>query len=193
MSFQWLNHLGVNICRRNVSRIGVSWGLFSRHQNFLTRCCVYCSIMSIMSTTLPVVWTILHSYLHGYHQASLNGIQDVLTCSPSADSSTRAGLRGCIDITVSLSLIHQGRELWADVEVSQNTQFGVVTTILTIGGLLGALGADRLTNAFGRVGALRVAELSFILGAILVGTANGLAMMIVGRYVLSPHDHNMTG
>jgi predicted MFS family arabinose efflux permease len=63
----------------------------------------------------------------------------------------------------------------------QDSAFGVAVTILTLGGLLGTLAGDWGTRRFGRVGLLRVSEVLFAVGTALVGSANRLAPLIMGR------------
>ena len=58
----------------------------------------------------------------------------------------------------------------------------MIVTIFTLGGLVGSLSADRATRYLGRTGVLRVAEVGLVGGAILVGVANSMAVMIIGRY-----------
>jgi predicted MFS family arabinose efflux permease len=56
-----------------------------------------------------------------------------------------------------------------------------VATVFTLGGLAGSLGGQAVTDRFGRIGVLRIAEIGFILGAIAVGSANAMWIMIIGR------------
>lgn len=54
-------------------------------------------------------------------------------------------------------------------------------TIYTLGGLLGSLSADSITRRFGRLGTLRVAEVSFLIGTAAVGLSNVWWLMFIGR------------
>ena len=54
-------------------------------------------------------------------------------------------------------------------------------TIYTLGGLLGSLSADSITRRFGRLGTLRVAEVSFLIGTVAVGLSNVWWLMFIGR------------
>jgi len=58
--------------------------------------------MSTASMIISIIWTILHSFLHGFHLSSLNGVQDAVTCSISdpTDLQSSWGLKGCINLTV---------------------------------------------------------------------------------------------
>lgn len=60
--------------------------------------------MSSIKTIFVFVWGVLHSFLYGFHITVLNGVQDVVICpTDSADSPSRFGLLGCLDLTVSQS------------------------------------------------------------------------------------------
>jgi hypothetical protein len=52
---------------------------------------------------------------------------------------------------------------------------------MTLGGLLGSLLGDGATRRLGRTGVLRASEILFAVGAVLVGLANGVAPVIIGR------------
>jgi hypothetical protein len=56
--------------------------------------------MSLLSSLLPILWTILHSFLYGFHISSLNGVQDAVLCPDAKDVPTRWGLKECVDFTV---------------------------------------------------------------------------------------------
>lgn len=56
-----------------------------------------------------------------------------------------------------------------------------MVTIFTIGGLVGSLSSDMVTRRYGRVGTLRIAELCFIAGSAMVGLANTMWIMVIGR------------
>jgi predicted MFS family arabinose efflux permease len=53
--------------------------------------------------------------------------------------------------------------------------------MLTLGGLLGSLLGDLATRWLGRTGVLRLAEILFAAGTAMVGVANGLSPLIIGR------------
>jgi predicted MFS family arabinose efflux permease len=63
----------------------------------------------------------------------------------------------------------------------QPSQFGFVATVFTIGGLFGSLCGQAATHRFGRIGVLRIAEIGFMIGAVMVGVANAIYVMIIGR------------
>lgn len=63
----------------------------------------------------------------------------------------------------------------------QATWFGIVVSIFTLGGLVGSLAADSVTRRLGRLGTFRASICCVIVGSTLVGTANTIAQMLIGR------------
>lgn len=60
-------------------------------------------------------------------------------------------------------------------------QFAVVSSIYTLGGLLGALAAGPCCNRFGRLRAMRLIAIFTIIGPIFESLANNIGVLIVGR------------
>ncbi|OCH95281.1 general substrate transporter [Obba rivulosa] len=110
------------------------------------------------------VWILVVSFQYGYHISALNQIQAVLTCrsttSPDA-SSTFLGLPTCIPMS--------------------DATFSVVTSVYTVGGLLGSLFANVVMDRLGRKGACRVSAATTAVGAGLMGVAASLTPLTVGR------------
>lgn len=61
------------------------------------------------------------------------------------------------------------------------SQFGMVTSIYTLGGLLGALLSGPCSTRYGRLFTLRATTLFFILGPIAESMAPGISVMALGR------------
>jgi MFS family permease len=59
--------------------------------------------------------------------------------------------------------------------------FSVVTSIYTIGGLIGSMGANVVMDRFGRRGASRISAVMTALGALLMGVSSSIAALLVGR------------
>ncbi|KAL1964178.1 hypothetical protein VTN77DRAFT_7266 [Rasamsonia byssochlamydoides] len=101
----------------------------------------------------------------GYHLAELNAPQAVLTCEKksiiSTHSSSSSHLPQCIPMNPS--------------------QFGLVSSIYTLGGLLGALLAGPIATKSGRLLALRATTVFFMLGSIAEASASGIAVLSLGR------------
>jgi len=66
----------------------------------------------------------------------------------------------------------------------QPTQFGLVVSIFTLGGLIGSLGSNAITKPLGRINTLRISAGCIMLGSTVVGLANHLSLMIIGRILI---------
>ncbi|KAM0801904.1 general substrate transporter [Usnea florida] len=99
----------------------------------------------------------------GFHLAELNAPQDVITCDKKSVNSATLNpkLPQCI---------------------SMNTdQFAVVSSMFTLGGLLGALAAGPLCNKYGRLLSMRLATIFFVTGPIFESAAPSISLLAFGR------------
>lgn len=62
-------------------------------------------------------------------------------------------------------------------------QWGVVGSIFTVGGLVGALGAGPVAARYGRLKTMRLTTSFFILGPVWEAFAPNVAVLAVGRFV----------
>ncbi|KAL4921994.1 general substrate transporter [Aspergillus aurantiobrunneus] len=101
----------------------------------------------------------------GYHLAELNAPQAVITCERknihSSSSPISEGLPQCIPMNPS--------------------QFGLVSSIYTLGGLLGALLAGPVSTKHGRLFALRATTVFFIVGPVAEALAPNVLVLGLGR------------
>ncbi|KAL4900832.1 hypothetical protein BDW74DRAFT_90926 [Aspergillus multicolor] len=97
----------------------------------------------------------------GYHLAELNAPQAVITCERKSIHSSANGLPQCIPMNPS--------------------QFGLVSSIYTLGGLLGALLAGPVSTKHGRLFALRATTIFFILGPMAETLAPSIPILGLGR------------
>ncbi|KAI0316802.1 general substrate transporter [Amylostereum chailletii] len=111
---------------------------------------------------LVLVWVLVASFQYGYHISALNQIQAVLTCKSTAPV-TPADLRFPTCIPMS------------------DTAFSVVTSVFTLGGLLGSLTANRVMDRFGRKGALQYSSCFVVLGSGFMAIAPSIHALIFGR------------
>ena len=102
---------------------------------------------------------------YGYHISALNQIQAVLTCKTTADDNSPLGLPNCIPMT--------------------DAQFSALTSVFSVGGLIGSAGANVVMDTRGRRGALRISAILTALGAFSMTFASGYALLLIGRCVLS--------
>ncbi|KXH43306.1 hypothetical protein CNYM01_04764 [Colletotrichum nymphaeae SA-01] len=110
-------------------------------------------------------------------QAELNAPQDVLTCRKKSIAA-----KG-----VKLTWVHSKApdpEPWLPECIPMSDAvFATVSSIFTVGGLLGALCAGPLSSKRGRRPAMRVTSILYIIGAIIETLAGGAAALAIGRFV----------
>ncbi|KAL4796220.1 general substrate transporter [Aspergillus venezuelensis] len=99
----------------------------------------------------------------GYHLAELNAPQAVITCERKNihSSSISDGLPQCIPMNPS--------------------QFGLVSSIYTLGGFLGAVLAGPVSTKHGRLFALRAMTIFFIAGPVAETLAPNIPVLGIGR------------
>ncbi|KAI1294351.1 general substrate transporter [Xylaria venustula] len=126
---------------------------------------------------LLVAISTLGSLQFGFHLAELNAPQDVISChaqrssmlsrlsaafsSSSSSHAKHAPLRNCIPMN--------------------DVQFAVVSSLFTLGGLVGALAGGPISSARGRLFAMRLTGLLFIVGSILMTLGGSIAVLSIGR------------
>lgn len=99
-------------------------------------------------------------------QAELNAPQDVITCKKKksvTSTALLASLPQCIEMNID--------------------QFAVVSSIYTLGGLLGAIAGGPLCNKYGRLLTMRLTTVSFIVGPIFESLAPSIPMLSFGRFL----------
>ncbi|KAK0254459.1 hypothetical protein B0A54_13031 [Friedmanniomyces endolithicus] len=101
--------------------------------------------------------------LFGYHLAELNEPQEVITCSPQKATTTSPNFPQCIPM--------------------DTLQFGLVTSIFTLGGLVGALCGGPITTKYGRLKAMLVAAVFAAIGPFFEALATNIALFTTGRFI----------
>ncbi|ORY68890.1 general substrate transporter [Pseudomassariella vexata] len=114
----------------------------------------------------------------GFHLAELNAPQDVITCRKKSISTRITST--LISLTTSKSSTAARTDL-PDCIPMDNAAFAVVSSLFTIGGLVGALAAGPTSSAKGRLLAMRITSLFFILGSLIETVASSIAVMSIGR------------
>ncbi|KAI0646783.1 general substrate transporter [Trametes meyenii] len=109
------------------------------------------------------VWVLIVSFQYGFHISSLNQISGVLTCRTTEPGlpPTYYGLPTCIPM--------------------DNPTFSVLTSIYTVGGLLGSVGANVVMDKWGRKGACLASAFIMAVGAGFMAVAASLSPLIIGR------------
>ncbi|KAI0306708.1 general substrate transporter, partial [Multifurca ochricompacta] len=111
---------------------------------------------------LVCTWVLVVSFQYGYHISALNQIQAVLTCRTSTLSSSY-GLPTCIPMT--------------------DAAFSLVTSIFTVGGLLGSSIASILMDRHGRKVALQISAFFVAMGSGLMSVAPSTTLLLFGRFL----------
>lgn len=107
-----------------------------------------------------ILITTLGPLQFGYHLAELNAPQAVITCEKRGIKSS-SDLPQCIPMSPS--------------------QFGLVSSIYTLGGLLGALAAGPISTKLGRQVTLRLTTVFFIMGPVAEALAFNIFILSFGR------------
>lgn len=110
--------------------------------------------------------TLTDSILASFLQAELNAPQAVVTCEKKSITSFGAasyGLPQCLPMNPS--------------------QFGLVSSIYTLGGLVGALLAGPMSTRFGHRHALLATTVFFVLGPVAETLAPGIPLLALGRFL----------
>lgn len=96
-------------------------------------------------------------------QGELNAPSEVITCAKKSLRITDLALPQCIPMTPA--------------------EFGLVQSIFTLGGLIGALSAGPVSSKRGRLFAMRLNTVPVILGPFIAAFAPSVALMSLGRLV----------
>ncbi|KAI1081536.1 general substrate transporter [Whalleya microplaca] len=112
----------------------------------------------------------------GFHLAELNAPQDVISCRVKQSLSSR--------ISSTLSSLTRSSGTTAalpDCIPMNDAQFAVVSSMFTLGGLVGALGSGPIASAKGRLLAMRLTSLSYLIGSVIETLSSAIAVLAIGR------------
>ncbi|KAL5395677.1 hypothetical protein PMIN06_003598 [Paraphaeosphaeria minitans] len=99
--------------------------------------------------------------LFGFHLSELNAPEDVIRCKKSSITAAAANLLQCIKM--------------------EDLEWGVVGSMYTLGGLLGALSAGPLAGRYGRRRTMQLTSIFFIIGPVFEALSPNIGVMAVGR------------
>ncbi|KAI9893913.1 MAG: hypothetical protein M1814_005466 [Vezdaea aestivalis] len=100
----------------------------------------------------------------GFHLAELNAPQKVITCEEKAiRASGKLSLPQCIPMNP--------------------LQFGLVSSIFTLGGLIGALSAGPALSNYGRLFIMRTTSLFFVIGPVFEALGPNIGVLSLGRFL----------
>jgi len=104
-----------------------------------------------------LAWVLVSPWTYGYHIACLNQLQSVLTCAaytggiPPREPTQPKSLPSCIPMTAAT--------------------FGLVTSIFTVGGLIGSLASNYAMHNYGRKGSLKINAAFALVGSAIMTVA----------------------
>ncbi|KAF7874372.1 hypothetical protein EAF04_003043 [Stromatinia cepivora] len=102
----------------------------------------------------------------GFHLSELNAPQDVITCKKQNDANSIAIVRTSLPQCIPMN----------------EAEFATLSSLFVLGGLLGALGSGAVSTSYGRLFAMRITSVCFIIGSILEIFAGTVPVMSVGRF-----------
>lgn len=116
----------------------------------------------LVSNTIP--FHVPTQFSNCYAQAELNAPEKAIRCLYHPDDTFAfTNPRTCIPM--------------------DTPTFAIVTSIFTLGGLIGALSAGPLSTAYGRLPPLRLASIFFLLGPVLSALAPNIGFLVTGRFL----------
>lgn len=119
--------------------------------------------------------------LFGYHLAELNAPQDVITCvKKSLEASTLEHVRSVFSSSPAETRSLEG--LPQCIPMSSG-QFGLVSSVFTLGGLIGALSSGPMAAKYGRLRSMLFNTVFFTIGPLISALAPSVAVMSAGRFV----------
>ncbi|KAI1250155.1 hypothetical protein MGN70_007207 [Eutypa lata] len=136
----------------------------------------YLILLILISTLGPLQF--------GFHLAELNAPQDVISCRLKKAVSSR--LYASLNSLLTSSPPHDAAttitsSALPDCIPMNDAQYAVVSSMFTLGGLLGALTSGPLADSRGRIFAMRLTSLLFAVGSIIETLAGSIAVMSIGR------------
>ncbi|KAJ4124306.1 Bifunctional purine biosynthesis protein PurH [Fusarium equiseti] len=124
---------------------------------------------------LLIAITTLGSLQFGFHLAELNAPQDVITCQKKSISALDK-IKG---------MIHkkpvEDHGFMSHCIPMDEAQFATISSIFTLGGLLGALTSGPFSSKRGRLPAMRITGLLYLFGAAIETIAGSVFVMALGR------------
>jgi len=119
--------------------------------------------------------------LFGYHLAELNAPQEVITCQKKNVAGTALSrLYSAFDSSAQRAAADGPFPQCIEMD---SLQFGLVSSIFTLGGLVGALLGGVVTTKYGRLKAMIAAGVFAAIGPVFEALATNIALFTVGRLI----------
>lgn len=112
-------------------------------------------------------------------QAELNAPQDVINCKFRETTKSESASNSLFQLYHT----DDDSSFLPDCIAMDDAQFAVVSSIFTLGGLLGALCAGPLSTAKGRALAMRLSAIFYVLGATISTLAPSIFFLSAGRFL----------
>ncbi|KAF0640887.1 hypothetical protein FPSE5266_08276 [Fusarium pseudograminearum] len=128
---------------------------------------------------LLIAITTLGSLQFGFHLAELNAPQDVITCQKKSINALSAldKIKGLIH----KKPVEEDHGFLPHCIPMDEAAFATVSSIFTLGGLLGALTSGPFSSKRGRLPAMRITGLLYLFGAAVETVAGSVFVMALGR------------
>ncbi|PKS05835.1 hypothetical protein jhhlp_007664 [Lomentospora prolificans] len=142
---------------------------------------VYLLLLVFISTLGPLQF--------GYHLAELNAPQDVVTCQKkSIGAAVLARVAGSWFSSVKPAHAQEahtdsGSSWLTDCIPMSDAEFATISSVYTIGGLIGALSAGPISSNQGRLPAMRLTALSYFAGSFLETISASVFTLGSGRLI----------
>ncbi|KAL0254655.1 GTP cyclohydrolase II [Diplodia seriata] len=101
--------------------------------------------------------------LFGFHLAELNAPEDVIRCKKAVDASAVSRLPQCMPMDPA--------------------QWGLVSSIFTLGGLLGALSSGPVASKYGRLRCMQLTTVFFVIGPVFEAFSLNTGVLALGRFI----------
>lgn len=134
----------------------------------------YLIFLLLTATTGPL--------LFGYHLAELNAPSEVITCARNSLSQVPTDEAADAFSNAKISGVLSEEALPRCIPMNA-PQFGLVTSMFTLGGLIGALAAGPITARSGRVRGMLYSALFATVGPAFEAVAMNVGVMAFGRFV----------
>lgn len=132
--------------------------------------------------TFLLLTATLGPLLFGYHLAELNAPSDIIRCIKQELDSGPRTMPSAYSDGVHFHTILTGELIPRCIPMNP-TEFGLVSSSFTLGGLIGALAAGPLTATKGRIRGMLYSALCATIGPGFEATAPSIAFMSLGRFV----------
>ncbi|KAI1810453.1 general substrate transporter [Poronia punctata] len=136
---------------------------------------------------LLVIVSTLGPLQFGFHLAELNAPQDVISChvqKPSVSTRLAAAFASWTTSSTGKAVGATNASPSLPECIPMNdAQFAIVSSMFTLGGLIGALGGGPVSSARGRLFAMRLTGIFFFVGSILLTFGVSIAMMCIARVI----------